>query len=52
MPGHFCSAQEMLAQGFTLLATGTDLGLLGQAAAKQLAFLKLLREESSEESAQ
>ncbi|KAL4433090.1 hypothetical protein ABPG77_006517 [Micractinium sp. CCAP 211/92] len=41
-PGNFAvseqKAQEMLGQGFTLLATGTDVGLMAEAAAKNAAF--------------
>jgi hypothetical protein len=33
----------MLSHGYTLLATGTDVGLLGEAAAKNAACLQRLR---------
>lgn len=36
--------QELLDLGFSFLATGTDLGLLGEAAAKNAAFAGKLRE--------
>lgn len=46
-PGNFAvseqKAQEMLDQGFTLLATGTDVGLMAEAAAKNAAFVRKLR---------
>ena len=37
-------AEEMLALGYTVLATGTDVGLLGDAAAANAAFAAGLRE--------
>lgn len=46
-PGNFAlseaKAREMLAQGFTLLATGTDVGLIGEAAARNAALAGKLR---------
>lgn len=46
-PGNFAlseaKAREMLAQGFTLLATGTDVGLMGEAAARNAALAGKLR---------
>jgi hypothetical protein len=33
----------MLALGFPLLATGTDVGLMGEAAARNAAFIRKLR---------
>lgn len=42
-PRRMCSLQEMLDQGFTLLATGTDVGLMAEAAAKNAAFVRKLR---------
>ena len=35
--------QELLAAGFTFLATATDVGLLGEAAAKNAAVVRRLR---------
>jgi hypothetical protein len=37
--------QDLLVQGFTLLATGTDVGLMGEAAAKNAAFAAKLRQQ-------
>ncbi|KAI7839070.1 hypothetical protein COHA_007212 [Chlorella ohadii] len=46
-PGNFAlteqKAQELLGQGFTFLATGTDVGLMGEAAARNAAFASKLR---------
>ena len=36
-------ARSMLAQGFTLLATGTDVGLLEGAARQDLEFIRALK---------
>lgn len=38
--------QELLGQGFSFLATGTDVGLMGEAAAKNAAFVQKLRQGS------
>jgi hypothetical protein len=40
-----CVLQDLLGQGFTLLATGTDVGLMGEAAAKNAAFAAKLRQQ-------
>ena len=38
-----CVSQELLGQGFTFLATGTDVGLMSEAAARNAAFASKLR---------
>lgn len=40
---HPCALQELLGQGFTFLATGTDVGLMSEAAARNAAFASKLR---------
>jgi 2-keto-3-deoxy-L-rhamnonate aldolase RhmA len=37
------SPQDMLGQGFSLLATGTDVGFMAEAAASNAAFVRKLR---------
>ncbi len=37
------TAQEQLGMGFSLLATGTDVGLMAEAAGKNAAFVRKLR---------
>lgn len=43
LPPCLTPVQELLGMGFTCLATGTDLGLLGEAAAKNASFASGLR---------